>query len=41
MLDQNLTFAEQIKVIKTKVSRAIEIISRMRTFLPEKTLTLL
>ena len=38
ILDQNLTFAEQIKMIETKVSRAIEIISKIKPFLPEKSL---
>ena len=37
-LDQNLTFAEKIKMIETKVSRAIEIISKIKPFLPAKTL---
>ena len=38
ILDQNLTFAEQIKMIETKASRAIGIISKIKPFLPAKTL---
>ena len=38
ILDQNLTFAEQIKIIETKASRAIGIISKIKPFLPAKTL---
>ena len=38
ILDQNLTFVEQIKMIETKVSRASGIISKIKPFLPAKTL---
>ena len=38
ILDQNLTFAEHIKMIETKVSRAVGIISKIKPFLREKTL---
>ena len=38
ILDQKLTFAEQIKMIETKVSRAIEISSKIKPFLSQKTL---
>ena len=38
LLDQNLTSAEQIKMIETKVSRAIGVISKIKPFLPAKTL---
>ena len=38
ILDQNLTFAEQIKMIETKASRAVGIISKIKPFFPVKTL---
>ena len=38
ILDQNLTFVEQIKMIETKVSRASGVISKIKPFLPAKTL---
>ena len=39
ILDQNLSFEEQIEVIKTIESRAIGLISKIKSFPPEKTLT--
>ena len=41
ILDQNLTFAEQIKMIETKVSRAFRKFSKIKPFLPAKTLIFL
>ena len=38
ILDQKLTFAEQIKMIETKVSRVIEISYKIKPFLSQKTL---
>ena len=38
ILDQNLTFTEQIKMIETKLSCAIGIISKIKPFFPAKTL---